>query len=170
MEIGLFLFFGVISRFLPHAPNFAPIGALILHGSKKRALTGAILAIAVMAISDILLGFSFASPFVYVGMASYALFGKLLNKRFGLIIAPVLGSVAFFLISNFGVWLGPWYEHSLTGLIRCYTLAIPFYQNTLLSDIAFTVGIYVFATMIKVIKLRGGVWQRSYLKATLRKR
>lgn len=170
MEIGLFLFLGVISRFLPHAPNFAPIGALILHSSKKRVLTGVIVAVLVMIISDTLLGFSFASPFVYIGMASYALFGKLIGKRFGLIAAPVLGSILFFLISNFGVWLGPWYDHGLAGLVRCYSLAIPFYQNTLLSDVAFTVGIYVFAIIVKAVKLKGGLWQQNYLKMILRKR
>ena len=107
MDISLFLFLGVISRFIPHAPNFTPIGALVLNGSKKKVWIGAVLAIAIMAISDVILGFSFASPFVYLGMASYALFGRLLKKRFGIITAPILGSISFFIISNFGVWLGP---------------------------------------------------------------
>ena len=170
MDIGLFLFLGVISRFIPHAPNFTPIGALVLRSSKNRVWIGFAVAITIMVISDILLGFSFASPFVYLGMASYALFGRLIKKRFGIITAPILGSISFFIISNFGVWLGPWYEHSLPGLIKCYTLALPFYQNTLLSDLSFSILIYVFATMFKEIKQGGRIWQPSYLKAILRKK
>jgi len=170
MHFGLFLFLGVISRFLPHAPNFTPIGALVLRGSKDRVWAGVGVGIAIMVISDTLLGFSFASPFVYLGMASYALFGRLIKKRFGIIAAPIFGSISFFVISNFGVWLGPWYEHSLAGFIKCYTLALPFYQNTLLSDLFFTILIFVSATIFKEIKQGGRIWQWSYLKTILKKR
>ncbi len=169
MNIGLFLFLGVISRFIPHAPNFTPIGGLILNSSTKKITTGLIVAIGIMAISDILLGFSFTSPFVYLGMAAYALFGGLLTKRFGILIAPILGSLSFFIISNFGVWLGPWYEHSIAGLIKCFTLALPFYQNTIMSDIIFTISIYAVVLIYKKIK-GGSRWQQSYQRMTLRKK
>lgn len=170
MDIGLFLFLGVISRFIPHLPNFTPIGALILNGSRKKPLNGFLLAISIMVISDILLGFSFVSPFVYLGMASYALFGKLLNKQFGLITAPILGSLSFFIISNFGVWIGPWYEHSIAGLIKCFTLALPFFQYTLLSDLAFTILIFATISITKKIKKGEKLWQPSYPARILKKK
>ena len=170
MNIGLFLFLGVISRFLPHAPNFTPIGAFILHTSKKKIYTGTLLALAIMLISDTLLGFSFASPFVYLGMASYALWGRYIGQRFGIIYAPILGSISFFVISNFGVWLGPWYEHNLAGLIKCYILALPFFQNTLLSDLFFAISIFVLAKIVTKIKQGGWIWQPNYLLGILRKK
>jgi hypothetical protein len=170
MNIGLFLFLGVISRFLPHAPNFTPIGALALHSSKKKIYTGLLLALAIMAISDIFLGFSFASPFVYLGMASYALWGRYIDRRFGVIYAPILGSISFFIISNFGVWLGPWYEHSLAGLVKCYVLALPFFQNTLLSDLSFTILIFAFLKIIVKIKQGGKIWQLNYLLGISKKK
>ena len=37
------------------------------------------------------------------------------------------GSLLFFLLSNFGVWFIGGYEKSFTGLITCYTMAIPFF-------------------------------------------
>ena len=170
MATSLFLFLGVISRFIPHAPNFTPIGALVLHSSKKKVWVGVILAVAIMIISDMLLGFSFASIFVYLGMASYALFGKLLKSKFGIVTAPVLGSISFFLISNFGVWLGPWYEPTLTGLIKCYSLALPFFQNTLLSNIVFTVAVFSIAKIYKKITEGRALWQPNCQKVTLNKK
>jgi hypothetical protein len=45
-------------------------------------------------------------------------------------------SLLFFIITNFGVWiLG--YPHTLDGLIMCYTLAIPFFVNSIIGDLFF---------------------------------
>ena len=45
-----------------------------------------------------------------------------------------MGSLLFFVISNFGVWfLGNLYTPDLNGLINCYILAIPFFKNTIIS-------------------------------------
>ena len=70
-----------------------------------------------------------------------------INKKINfknLFIYGFAGSLIFFLVSNFGVWaLGSFgvndlpYEKSLTGLIECYILAIPFFGNTFLSTIIF---------------------------------
>ena len=50
-----------------------------------------------------------------------------------------VGAVIFFIISNFGVWFtGILYQHSLEGLIQCYIMALPFFTNTLLSTIIFS--------------------------------
>jgi hypothetical protein len=45
----------------------------------------------------------------------------------------LLSSIGFFIITNFGVWILS-YPKSWTGLIECYTLAIPFFRNSLLGD------------------------------------
>ena len=56
-----------------------------------------------------------------------------------LFIAGLIGSLIFFLISNFGVWLlGSLYEKNFSGLINCYVLAIPFFKNTFLSTIFYS--------------------------------
>ena len=59
-----------------------------------------------------------------------------------------LSSTVFFLISNFGVWLLG-YPHTLEGLITCYTLAIPFFGNTLIGDLMFTGGLFYSFNYIK---------------------
>jgi hypothetical protein len=53
----------------------------------------------------------------------------------------VAGSTAYFLISNFGVWLGSGcagqilYPHTWRGLANCYLAAVPYYPNSLISTV-----------------------------------
>lgn len=43
----------------------------------------------------------------------------------------ILGSLVFFVITNFGVWFtSSIYERSLTGLVNCYTAGLPFLSGT----------------------------------------
>ena len=63
-------------------------------------------------------------------------YGKNILSR---IFASFLGAIIFFIISNFGVWFsGGLYDHTLEGLMKCYIMALPFFTNTLLSTIIFT--------------------------------
>ncbi len=49
------------------------------------------------------------------------------------------GSVLFFVLTNFGVWaVGTFYPKTMSGLVTCYVVAIPFFRNTLAGDFAFT--------------------------------
>jgi hypothetical protein len=60
-------------------------------------------------------------------------------KPFKLLAAGVFSSLLFFVITNFGVWLGSgMYPHSALGLAGCYTAAIPFFNSTLLSDMVYS--------------------------------
>jgi len=53
------------------------------------------------------------------------------------------GTPAFFLISNFGVWLGGrLYPPTWVGLITCYAAALPFYRNSLLSSVVYTAVLF----------------------------
>jgi hypothetical protein len=78
----------------------------------------------------------------WLGFAVVALIGYWLRKResVGRIgLAALAGPTAFFLISNFGVWLA-WrmYPASWEGLVACYLAAVPFYRNSLLSSIVYS--------------------------------
>lgn len=142
---------GLISRVIPHPANFTPLGAILAYGSNRKGYKWAmILGLLIMVTSDVILGFSFSTPFVYLGFASYAVLPKILSKKIGLIPTTILSSLVFFLISNLGVWLGPWYEHSWSGLIKCFTLAIPFYKNMLLADAVFLTALL----LIEKIKIK----------------
>jgi hypothetical protein len=53
--------------------------------------------------------------------------------------AVLASSTSFFVISNFMVWIGGMYSHTLAGLVACYVAAIPFYANDAMST-AMTAG------------------------------
>ena len=53
-------------------------------------------------------------------------------------LSSISGSLIFFLVTNFGVWIsGAMYPKSLFGLIECYTLALPFFGNSLVGDLVY---------------------------------
>lgn len=138
-------------RLLPHPPNFVPIGAMALFGGAMFARGRLALAVplAAMIVSDLILAAVFygtsvfaSMPFVYAGFAIYVGLGRLVRRRVTPLrigAATLTGSVAFFLITNFGSWLrGLWYPMTLEGLVACYTAAIPFFRHTLASDVLYT--------------------------------
>lgn len=54
--------------------------------------------------------------------------------------AAIGSSVSFFLVSNFAVWLAGniAYPKTLAGLGACFTAAIPFFRNDLISSLLFS--------------------------------
>ena len=137
------------ARLIPHPPNFTPIIAVaIVSGYFFKNINLSLLTLLVaMLISDLFIGFYENMIFVYISLLLITLVFHKINKKINfknLFIYGFAGSLIFFLVSNFGVWaLGSFgvndlpYEKSLTGLIECYILAIPFFGNTFLSTIIF---------------------------------
>ena len=138
------------ARLIPHPPNFTPIIAVaIVSGYFFKNINLALFTLLIaMLISDLFIGFYENVIFVYISLLQITfVFHKISNKiNFkNLFIYGFVGSLIFFVISNFGVWaLGSpgvydvAYEKSLSGLIECYILAIPFFNNTLISTIIFS--------------------------------
>lgn len=154
--ISGFILFAALSRLLPHATNFTPLGAIALFGaayfpSKKWAFIIPILA---LWLSDLFLnnifysayydGFTlFTSGFLYIygAFALIIILGFYLFKHITLprVVGGALGgSIIFFVISNFGVWLtSPMYPLTFEGLALCYTAAIPFFHYTLAGNLLY---------------------------------
>jgi len=126
----------VITRLLPHPPNVAPITGIALFAAhrfsdKKLAF---LLPLLCMVITDWFLGFHSIVPFVYLAIIGISCIGVISKKINNVTILK--SSTLFFFISNFGVWiLG--YPNTLAGFISCYTLALPFFINTILGDFFF---------------------------------
>jgi len=154
LPIYLLILLGIICRFLPHPANFAPIVAIAIFGAlylpKKWSV---ILPLAAMFASDIFIGFytwqiMLSVYFSFILIAGIGLLVRK-NKKFHTILGgTLLGSVIFFLLTNFAVWaFGTMYLHNLSGLIQSYYMALPFFRNSLLGDIFYTailVGGYEF--------------------------
>lgn len=146
---ALLIILGFACRLLPHPANFAPIGAIALFGAlylpKKYAIIVPLLA---MLVSDLFIGFYSWQIMlaVYGGFALMGGIGLLVrkNKKFSTVLGgTLLGSILFFLITNFAVWaFGTMYMHNFAGLMQSYIMAIPFFKNSLLGDL-FYVGVMV---------------------------
>ena len=143
---GLIIGLAVIARLVPHPPNFAPIGGLALfsgsHFKKKIAL---LIPLAAMFFSDIFLGFHNTIIYVYVSFFLTVLIGRMVknNKWQSLAAASLVSSILFFLITNFGVWAAfSFYPKTLDGLLQSYTMGLPFFRNTVLSDLFFTFSFF----------------------------
>ena len=138
----LVILVAVLIRLLPHLPNFTPIAAMALFGgaylNKKYAF---IIPLAAMFISDIFLGFHSTMPYVYGGFILTGIIGLWLKEHKSaknVICSSLISSILFFLITNFGVWVGGWYPKTLSGLMQSYVMGIPFFKNTVLGDLIYT--------------------------------
>jgi hypothetical protein len=152
--------FLALSRCLPHPPNFTPLAAMsLLSGAFLRDWRLAlIIPLGAMLLSDLYLGLHNSMLFVYAAMASIVIFSRYGLRRvslFRLTSASVLSAVWFFLLTNFGAWLGhETYAPSLNGLMQAYVAGIPFFRNTLLSNVLFTLLAYL--ALFTAVR-----WQRS---------
>ncbi|MBI1806256.1 MAG: hypothetical protein HYR76_04290 [Ignavibacteria bacterium] len=139
------ILFAALSRVLPHPPNVVPITALALFSGvylEKRQTF--IIPIVAMLLSDYVIGFYTGMIWVYGSFVAIGVIGLWLRKHPGFITtfaATLAGSILFFVVTNFGVWVSSQvtYSHTLAGLTECYVAAIPFFRNTLLGDV-FYVG------------------------------
>lgn len=144
----LMIILGAVLRLVPHPANIAPIAALALFGGAHLPLRyGVVIPLLGMAISDIVIGFDLASlPYVYGMFALTAVIGRWIGERPGgiqLIAGSLVGSLGFFLVTNL-VWIYPesLYPYTLAGQLESYTLALPFFRNTLLGDLGYTAGFF----------------------------
>lgn len=139
-------------RLVPATYNFTPVGALgLFGGAKLRSWHAFALPIAVMVVTDLALwgitGQLMYSPFhlsrvyVYGSLLLYVVIGKALvktNSPGRILAASLLGSIQFFLLTNFCDWLfqplmivpEAWrYARDLGGLVTCYVNGLPFYNG-----------------------------------------
>jgi len=146
-----------LARVLPHLWNLTPTGAAVAFTAARLGVGWSLVGLVVtMVASDVVLWlatyramgfplFGWQTPFVYVGLAGYAGFAAWLargRRVVGPCAALVGGSAWFFVVSNFGVWLGGAYPATPAGLVDCYVRALPFWRNMLLGDAVF--GLLLF--------------------------
>jgi hypothetical protein len=56
--------------------------------------------------------------------------------------AVLASSLVFFALSNFGMWASGYYPRTWAGLVACYTAALPFFRNTLASDVLYSAVLF----------------------------
>ena len=142
--IPLIIVLAAITRLMPHPPNFTPIIAMGLFGGayiKNRSLA-IFIPIGAMLLSDLFLGFHGTIYWVYGSLVLVSILGmKLINKVNirNCTLTAISGSFLFFFITNFGVWLtSGYYSKNIDGILTCYTLALPFFGNTMGGTICYS--------------------------------
>jgi len=152
--IIIFILLGVFTRIIPHPPNFTAIGAIALFSGAfiKEKHLAFLMPIIIMLMSDLLLGYKLMLS-VYVSFIAIVGLGWFLQKKQTMkqiIHISLLASIIFFIITNFSVFLtSSMYPKNIIGLIECYTLAIPFFLNTLLSNIIYSIIMFYSFNIVK---------------------
>ena len=144
--ITMAILLAAISRMLPHPPNFTPIAAMALFGgaclaNKKLAFIIPLLA---MFISDCIYtqysataGFHNTMLYVYASFILITCIEYYMRsniKTGNVVLASMISSILFFLITNFGVWAASGFAMGPGGLLITYTAGIPFYDNSIFSS------------------------------------
>ena len=140
------LFSIVLTRIIPHPPNFTSLIAISFYIPLIFGTIYMPIVLFSFVITDIFIGFHNVLFFTWGSVVIIGLLSKYfasLGFKFR-IFGVLSGAVLFFIVTNFGFWLlSGLYDHNLTGLINCYTLAIPFFGYTLLSTITYSIIIEV---------------------------
>lgn len=140
---------GVVTRLLPHPANMVPITAMAVWGGARVKQTPAaiLIPLAAMVLSDLFLGWHSTIGYVYGSLIATVLLARWLTTRPTIArigLATFFGSLLFYLVTNYGVWAVPMsmYPHTFAGLMASYINGLPFWRNSLIGDIGYTVILF----------------------------
>ena len=145
ISIGIFIVLAA-SRFIPHPPNFTSLIALSFYIPAILGIKFIPALIFSFFLTDLIIGFHSTIFFtwgsvIFIGLISKFFIFSISNR----ITGSLLGAFLFFLITNFGVWSIGLYGYNFEGLIACYTLAIPFFGQTIVSTLIYA---FIFELML----------------------
>jgi hypothetical protein len=99
-----------------------------------------------MALSDLIAGPHELFAFTWGSFIAVAAIGMLLRRRSGagaVLWGSLAGSILFFLVTNFGVFLyGGLYPRTADGLRDCYVMALPFFRNAIAGDLFYAAALF----------------------------
>jgi len=171
LTLTILMVAAALTRLLPHPPNFSPIEAIALFGGAYFASRVLAVAVPLLAIfvSDMVLGPLHGGQFLayfdrkeyldyFLSPQSFAIYacialsvvlgfglrGKVNGAR--VLGYSLAGSVLFFLMTNFAVWLTATplggNPACTSGLLPCYVAAIPFFQWTVLGTLFYSAVLF----------------------------
>ena len=163
--ITVFILLAALSRLLPHPPNFTPIGGMALFGAAyfSKKYWSFLIPFAALWISDLFLNnivyanmypdyytgfvwFTQGGAWIYGAFALIILLGMLTLRNIktqNIVLSSVAASTIFFVLTNIGVWLGSgMYAKTWAGLTTCFSMAIPYFWNTLGGDLFFSAVLF----------------------------
>jgi hypothetical protein len=155
LVLAALIFAAALTRVLPHPPNFSPIEAVALFGGAYFAKRSWALIVPLVAMfaSDLVLGLvnggiywryfasaSYLTVYACIALSTVLGFGLRGKVTGGRVLGYALaGSLLFFVVTNFGAWLGSsLYPQNAAGLQAAYVAGIPFFQWTVLGTVAYS--------------------------------
>jgi hypothetical protein len=163
LAVIIFMALAIVSRFLGpwvfgNVWNFAPLNAIALFSGAYiiRKPIAFLVPLLFVWIGDMMVSYFHYGRLVvfydgfywqYLTYILIVLLGSsiLLNriKPLRVLSGGLLASVLFFLLTNFGSWLTfNMYPMTWQGLMACYVAGIPFFKQTLLSDLVYIVFLF----------------------------
>jgi hypothetical protein len=148
----LFVLLAVVvhARFIPMAFHFTPVAAALLYFGARMPRKQMVTPLLLLVASDIYLtkvhyGYPLTADHLvtWAWYAGIILLGGLLANTWSALrigAASLAASVSFFVISNAMVWM-VWrdmYPATFHGLTLAYVAGLPFFRNTVVSDLLFT--------------------------------
>lgn len=151
----------VFGRLIPHAPNVTPVGgSCMFAGARVPGWLAYVLPLAVMMVTDPFVGgYTKGSVAIYAALLINVWLGRRILQQKATPVrvgaTAFLGSLQFFLITNFATWAIPaasghagMYAANLAGLMQSYTMALPFWGRTLAGDLLFTGGLFAIHALV----------------------
>jgi hypothetical protein len=145
----LVLVLSVLTRLMPHAWNFSPVyGALLFSGARMNKRESIWFPLMLLAASDFVLTdliyrlhMGWEELIQLAAFGSISLIGWTLRTRVTIprfTAACLAVPLAFYLISDFGVWIGfHTFPMTWSGLVGCYVAAIPYQGRITVSTALF---------------------------------
>ncbi|MDA9063185.1 hypothetical protein N9K40_04450 [Candidatus Pelagibacter sp.] len=138
ISIGIFAALAA-SRFIPHPPNFTSLLALSFYVPALLGIRYLPTLLISFVLTDLVIGFHGITLFTWGSIILIGLGSRFfISNIFSRIGGALSGVFIFYIVTNFGVWSLGSYGYNFQGLINCYTLALPFLGNTLISTILFS--------------------------------
>jgi len=122
--------------------------------------------LAIMAVSDLVLGYGLISLFTWSGFLVMVglpgLIAKLkLSKVMTATVAGLGGNGIFYLWTNGGVWLtDQWgmYSRDVAGLVSCYVNGLPFYKAQMVGTLVFIPLAVALIEEVKARRKNESIW------------
>jgi len=155
--LSVLILIAAFGRIIPHPYNMSPIAAMGLLGAAYCSRKWMALLIPFLAtwLSDLFInnivyaelfdGFTWfyaGSAWVYGSYAVIIMMGYILLNTVTIAriaSGSILATSIFFLITNFGAWIGnPLYPQSFEGLLMSYAAGLPFLQGSFIGDLMYS--------------------------------
>jgi hypothetical protein len=139
---------GLLSRLMPHPPNFTSLNAMALFSISffGNAWISFGTLFLTLFLSDFIIGFHSTWPFVYLSFGLIVLMGNKLKKNASIKkigTLSLVSSALFFIVTNLGEWFsGALYPKTWAGLSACFIAAIPFFTTQVFGDLTFSLILF----------------------------